>query len=187
MLRHLGKHPDVYAIPKETQPHPARVEEWLAKHLDSAIDKAGKKGASCVVEKSPMNALYAVDLLHRVEKATGLQCRYIHMSRDTHKTLESMERFGGKPWPHTGRVPGSMGHEWSDWWREETRLFVEWVNFRGMVWAKYDERCLCVYFDLVVNRPELMQMVTNHIGARWDKEWLECLEFKHCKTAECGG
>lgn len=184
LLRHLAAHPNVHAIARETNPNPNphMAQEWCDTYLARAIGRAEKKGATHIVEKSPMSALYPLELIHRMETLTGYRSYYVHIARDRERTLESMERFGGKPWPYTGRCPGTMGERWTDRWREETRMFIDWVNYRGRACAESDDRCLYVSFDDLIVRPQSIRRITDHAGLPWDDDWLHSLEFNECKS-----
>jgi len=166
----LGKHPSVYMIPGESNPHPYRHKEWMNLRWTPAIDEL-QPHHTHLVEKSPQNAVFGLYLLERFKK---IGARYVHIARDTERTVDSIMKFGRLPHEHLGHNPT----------RTEAIKWVEWINQRGADWASLREDCLWVSFDWLVREPrETLENLLNWLDLPWDQPWFDELAFDRSKAA----
>ena len=140
----LGMHPEVYAIPDETNPSPESDEfwnSWLRGYGKMHLSKALSLGAKMIVEKTPRNALVADSLVERIEALPDVKrARYVHMTRDPVAATEAIRRFGRYPMPKMGKLP------YSD---DAIRLWVEWVNWTG----QQSTKTITVSLELLLQYP----------------------------------
>lgn len=145
LLEVLSLHPQIHAIPGETNPDAQRWGSWLAEIARPHEHAAQKAGRRVILEKTPANFLIADELLGRLMPGS----RYIHLRRNLERTADSLVRRGRYPIPF-----GPMINR-DDQGLLEARRFVAWCNDIGRgVMLRHPGRALVLDFDRLVTAPE---------------------------------
>lgn len=156
LLRMLGQHPDVYAVPYESNifctprtrhTHVASMRAWEA--------DAAKAGRSRVCEKTP-NHVFHLDRLLRFYPAARV-CVLVRDGRD---------------------VAASLGKRWHG---DVERAIRKWVDAieTGNRWLD-DERVLAVRYEDLVRLPEeTMRRVCDHVGVPFSADVVDDRPFRY--------
>lgn len=88
MIRLLGNHRDVYAVPGETEIF-YKKQKIITDHVDAWSKKAEENGKICFVEKTPRN-------VHKIEKICAMypESKIIAMVRDPRDVASSLKARG---------------------------------------------------------------------------------------------
>jgi hypothetical protein len=149
----LGAHPDVHAIPFETEAFAwGRHGEAAAAIIDAAVAETGRKQAAVIVEKTPghLMGLKAI-------RETFPDARFVALLRDPRDVVSSVKR-------RTGDLQTGI-----KWWRQAGERLV--IELSGKFGAKPIH---LVRYESLVDRPgEELDRLCRFLGLRYTAAMLD--------------